>query len=91
MKRGTLVTLIIVVVLLAVGGAWLYRSRQQAAQAAAPDPGREVTVRRGRLVSTVRASGMIEPEAQVALNFGMPGAVETVATERFEEIVNMTD
>ncbi|MBN1889568.1 MAG: efflux RND transporter periplasmic adaptor subunit, partial [Thermoflexales bacterium] len=78
MKQRTFITLLIALALLALGGAWIYRSRQQAAQAAQVDTGRQVAVRRGTLVSTVRASGAIEPEAQVRLNFGMVGIVAEI-------------
>jgi HlyD family secretion protein len=85
MKRGTLITLI-VVALLVLGGAWGYRSRQQAAQAAQADTGREVAVRRGTLISTVRASGTIEPEARLELSLSIPGTVAEIEVKEGQRV-----
>ncbi len=77
MQRRTIVILLLVAVILAAAG-WFYWSKLKTDQAAAADVGREAAVRQGTLLSTVKASGSIEPESQVSLNFGTPGTVAEV-------------
>lgn len=77
MKRF-LTTLVILVVLAAVG--WFgYQRFVVASSAQEETPSYETTpVERGSINSTVSATGSIEPEAQVSLSFRSPGRVDQV-------------
>lgn len=75
--RRSIVIVVALVVIAAVGGYLAFRARQDAL-AAQQTQGRQVTVRRGTLIATVSASGSIAPEAQVSLNFQTPGTVDRV-------------
>lgn len=77
MRRNTIIIVLVLAAIVAIA-AWVLRAKWLPNQAAATDVGREATVQRGTLLSTVRASGSIEPEAQVSLNFGAPGTVDNV-------------
>ncbi len=76
MQRRILIVIAIVIALVAVG--WIYRTQSLAHQTTTTNTGREAVVRLGTLLSTIKASGSIEPEAQVALNFGTPGTVAEI-------------
>ena len=76
MRRRTLI-IIAVVLIIATGGYFIWRARQDALRAQQVQ-GRQVTVQRGTLIATVSASGSIAPEAQVMLNFQTPGTVDQV-------------
>lgn len=47
----------------------------------APDPGRTATVVRGTLLSTVNATGNIQPEAEARIGFQQPGRVAELTVE----------
>lgn len=82
MKRNTLLVGLVLVVL-AVAAYYYWQTSNRAVAA---DVGREATVRRGTLLSTVRASGSIEAEAQLALNFGAPGTVAEVNVQVGQQV-----
>lgn len=77
MKRATIYVVLGVVVVAVVGAViwqpWLTREPEEETRA--------TVVERGMLVVTVSASGSIEPEAQVALSFDVPGRVTEVLVE----------
>lgn len=77
MKR--LLTFLLLIALLGVGGWFGYQRFVAPAQAEAQEPSYEtVQVSRGTIASTVSATGNIEPEAQVSLSFRSAGRVDQV-------------
>ena len=76
MRRRTFIV-IAAVAIMATGGYFIWRARQDALRAQQVQ-GRQVTVQQGTLIATVSASGSIAPEAQVMLNFQTPGTVDQV-------------
>lgn len=83
MRRAAIIAVVLAVV---IGGALVtYRITAQAKEPPAPDY-ETVSVARGDLISTVSATGTIEPEAEVALLFRTPGRVEEVAVAKGQEV-----
>ena len=78
MKRTTLYVVLGIVVVAAVAGAIIW----QPWLAQQPEEGpRTAVVERGTLLVSVSAAGNVEPEAQVALSFDVPGRVAEVLVE----------
>jgi HlyD family secretion protein len=78
MKRTILYAILGVVLVAAVVGVFLWRSRV----AGQPEEGnRSAVVERGTMLVAVSASGIIEPQARVSLDFEAPGRVAEVAAE----------
>jgi HlyD family secretion protein len=70
---------LLVVAGIAFGGWFYYQNVMLPAQAAAAEPAFETTeVQRGRIDATVNATGNIEPESQVSLQFRSAGRVADV-------------
>ncbi len=82
--RKWIIALIVVAVLGAAGYA-VYQ-QTQASQAPQFEIVREATVEPGRLQITVNASGSIEPEALVSLNFGTSGTVGELRVVRGQAV-----
>lgn len=80
MRRTVIVA--IVLILFAGAGAFYLYQRDQAAQAASLEILREATVTRDKIQATVNATGAIEPEALVSLNFGLSGTIYQVNVTR---------
>jgi len=77
-KRTTLYVVLGIVVVAAVAGAIIW----QPWLAQQPEEGpRTAVVERGTLLVSVSAAGNVEPEAQVALSFDVPGRVAEVLVE----------
>jgi HlyD family secretion protein len=83
MKRITVIGIVIVLMLGALG-AWFTFS--QPSHADDSFRGEAVTVERGSLVSAVKATGRLEPKAEVALGFETNGTVAQVLVERGQPI-----
>jgi len=78
MKRTILYAILGVVLVAAVAGVLLWRSRV----AGQPEEeNRSAVVERGTMLVAVSASGIIEPQARVSLDFEAPGRVAEVAVE----------
>lgn len=78
MKRTILYAILGVVLIAAVVGALLWRSRV----AGQPEEeNRSAVVERGTMLVAVSASGTIEPQTRVSLDFEAPGRVAEVAVE----------
>jgi HlyD family secretion protein len=83
MKRFLIITVVLVVV---VGGSlYGYEVLGQAKEPPPPDYDTMV-VQRGTVVSTVSATGSIEPEARVVLSFKSAGRVTEVLVEQGERV-----
>ena len=83
MKRFVIIVLILAVII--GGGLYGYRLYAQEKQPEAPDF-ETVVVERGTILSTVSASGTIEPEAQVLLSFKSAGRVAEVLVQEGQEV-----
>ena len=78
MKRTALYVTLGVVVVAAIVGAIIWRSRA----AAQPENGtRSAVVERGTMLVSVSASGTVEPHVRVSLDFEAPGRVAEVAVD----------
>lgn len=79
---------IVVIILAAIGAAvfFVLRRQQVAQEQAGFEIVREATIARGRITSTVNATGTIEPEALVSLSFGTAGVVQAVGVQRGQAV-----
>jgi HlyD family secretion protein len=83
MKRFLIVCLVLAVV---IGGSWFgYQRFAQAKEPEAPD-WETVVVTRGTIISTVSATGNIEPASRVLLSFKSPGRVADVLAQEGQEV-----
>jgi len=78
MKRTILYAILGVVLVAAVLGTLLWRSRVVGQP---EEEGRSAVVERGTMLVAVSASGIIEPQARVSLDFEAPGRVAEVAVK----------
>lgn len=83
MRRAAVILLILALVI--TGSIFTYRITAQEKEPPEADYD-VVRVERGQLVSTVSATGAIEPEDEVALVFKVPGRVAEVAVERGQTV-----
>jgi HlyD family secretion protein len=73
-----------ILIVAAVAGGWVWRSRQQATQV--PDELRSAVVEQGRMRVVVSASGNVEPEQRVDLALEVSGQVAAVPVEVGNEV-----
>jgi len=85
MKRKTLYVVLGIILVAAVAGGLVWRSRQQSARAAREDL-RSAVVERGDMLVTVSASGHIEPVSQADLSFEASGQVAEVPVEVGDQV-----
>lgn len=85
MKRKTLYVIFGIVVIAAVAGGLIWRSRQQSARAARENL-RSAVVERGDMLVTVSASGQIKPAKQANLSFEAGGQIAEVLIEVGDEV-----
>ena len=78
MKRTTLYVILGLVVVAAVAGALVWRSRSARQQ---EEETRSAVVERGTMLVAISASGTVEPQARVSLDFESPGRVAEVMVE----------
>ena len=84
MKRKTLYVALVLVVAVAIGAGFLWRSRQQAAESA--DALRSAVVEQGSMLVTVSASGSIELARRADLALETSGQVAEVAVAVGDEV-----
>jgi HlyD family secretion protein len=79
--------IIVLVVLVVLGGIWIYQREFNASAESAEPQGRIVTVRRGTIEATVNATGVIQPERQAVLTFKNAGRLEALYVEAGESVI----
>lgn len=85
MNRKTLYVILGIIIIAAVVGGLIWRSRQQSARAARENL-RSAIVERGDMLVTVSASGQIKPVKQGSLSFEASGQVAEVLVEVGDEV-----
>lgn len=83
--RKTIVT-IAVIALVILAGAWAYRAWLAPRGATQQTQGQVITVRRGTIEATVNASGVIQPEKQLALTFKSAGRIESISVAKGQQV-----
>jgi HlyD family secretion protein len=84
MRRRTIYVILGLLLVAAVGGYFLWRSRSS--QEAQETTTRSAVAQRGSLVVAVTVSGKIEPQARVGLTFETPGRVAEVYVEEGDRV-----
>lgn len=85
MNRKTLYVILGIVIVAAVAGGLIWRSRQQSARAARENL-RSAVVERGDMLVTVSASGHIKPVKQAEISFEASGQIAEVLVEVGDEV-----
>ena len=77
---------IIVIALIALGGFWAYRAFLAPTGASEQPVGQVITVQRGTIEATVNATGIIQPEKQLALTFKSAGRIADVGVAKGQQV-----
>lgn len=80
------ILIVLLVVALVASGLFFLNQRRQASAQPQFEILREATATRDRISATVNATGSIEPESLVTLNFGLSGTVNAVNAVRGQEV-----
>ena len=86
MRRAIFTAIILCAAVVLLGGGYFLYQQQQARAQQDFEILRQAAVERGRIESTVSATGSIAPEALLTLTFGAPGTVQRVSVERGQSV-----
>lgn len=84
MKKSLIIILVIAVV--GVIGFQAYRSQVAEGQESIDPTGQVIRVTRGTLAATVNATGLIQPERQMALTFKSSGRIQSLAVQEEQAV-----